>query len=65
MFSFFIKNYLISHNQSGFKPGGSSITQLLLITHETYKSFDHGWEVKGVFLHIKACKKLVKAFDKV
>ena len=59
MFSFFIENCLISQNQSGFKPWYSCINQLLSITHEIYKSFDDGWEVRGVFLDIS------KAFDKV
>ena len=59
MFKFFIENELISSNQSGFKPGDSCINQLLSITHEIYKSFDKGNEVKGVFLAIS------KAFDKV
>ena len=59
MFSFFIENGLISQNQSGLKPGDSFINQLLSITHEIYKSFDDGWEVRGAFLDI------LKAFDKV
>ena len=59
MFKFFIENELISPNQSGFKPGDSCINQLLAITHETYKSFDDGFEVTGVFLDTS------KAFDKV
>ena len=59
IFSFFIENGLISQKQSGFKPGDSCINQLLSITHEIYKSFDDGWEVRGVFLDIS------KAFDKV
>ena len=50
MFSFFIKNDLISQNQSGFKPSDSCINQLLSIFHEIYKSFVDGWEVRGVFL---------------
>ena len=36
IFEFFTKNDLISHNQSGFKPGDSCINQLLSITHEIY-----------------------------
>ena len=52
MFKFFIENKLISHNQSGFKPGDSCINQLLVITHEIYKSFDDGFKVRGVFLDI-------------
>ena len=59
MFSFFIKNDLISQNQSGFKPSDSCINQLLSIFHEIYKSFVVGWEVRGVFLDMS------KAFDKV
>ena len=58
IFSFFIENGLISQKQSGFKPGDSCINQLLSITHEIYKSFDDGWEVRGAFLDIS------KAFDK-
>ena len=37
----------------------SCVNQLLAITHEIYKSFDEGLEVRGVFLDIS------KAFDKV
>ena len=59
MFEFFTKSDLISHNQSGFKPGDSCINQLLSITHEIYKSFDNGPDDRGVFLDIS------KAFDKV
>ena len=59
LFEFFIANELISSNRSGFKPGDSCINELLSITHEIYKSFDDGYEVRGVFLDIS------KAFDKV
>ena len=59
MLPFFIKNGLISQNQSGFKPGDSCINQALSITHEIYKSFDDGFDVRSVFLDIS------KAFDKV
>ena len=59
MFEFFIQNDLITPNQSGFKIGDSCINQLISITHEIYKSFDDGYEVRGVFLDIS------KAFDKV
>ena len=57
MFKFFIENELISPNQSGFKLD-SSINQLLAITHEIYKSFDNGFELRGVILDIS------KAFAK-
>ena len=59
MIKFFIENELISPNQSGFKPSDSCTNQLLAITHEIYKSFDEGFEVRGVFLDIS------KALDKV
>ena len=59
IFSFFIENNLISSNESGFKPGDSRIKQLLPINHKIYKSFDNGFEVRGVFVDIS------KAFDKV
>ena len=59
MFNFFIENKLISSNQSGFKLGDSCINQLLSITHEIYKSFDVGLEVRSAFLDIS------KAFHKV
>ena len=59
MLNFCIENKLISPNQSGFKPGNSSINQLLSITHEIYESSDAGREVRSVFLDIS------KAFNKV
>ena len=59
MFQFFIKNKLIPTNQHGFNPGDSCINQLLSINHDIYKSFDEGYEVRGVFLDIS------KAFDKI
>ena len=59
MFRFFLENKIITPHQSGFKPGDSCMNQLLSITHEIYKSFDNGFEVKSVFLDIS------KAFDKV
>ena len=59
IYTFFIENNLISPDQSGFKPGDSCINQLLSITHDIYKYFGCGYEVRGVFLDIS------KAFDKV
>ena len=59
MFKFFIENELILSNQSGFKPGDSCDSQLLPITHDIYKSFDEGHEVRSVFLDI------LKPVDKV
>ena len=57
--SFFYWNELISSNQSGFKPGDSCVNQLVSIEHKSYKSFDQGCEVRGVFIDIS------KAFDKM
>ena len=59
MFGFFLENKLIAPHQSGFKPDHSCKNQLLSITHEIYKSFDDGIEVRSVFLDIS------KAFNKV
>ena len=41
------------------KPGDPCINQLLFITHEIYKSFDDGYDVRDVFFDI------TKATDKV
>ena len=59
VYPYLIDNNLVSSHQSGFKGGDSCINQLLSITHEIYKSFDEGFEVRGVFLDIS------KAFDRV
>ena len=59
MFEFFTENKVISHNQSGFKPGDSCIGQLLCITHDIYQSLDDGLGTRGIFLDIS------KVFDKV
>ena len=59
MFEYFIENDLISLKKSGFQLGDSCINQLFSITHDIYKSFDEGYETRGVVLDIP------KAFDKV
>ena len=61
LYSFLISNDLITKNQSGFRPGDSTINQLLDLTNDIHKSFDHknSLEVRAVFLDIS------KAFDKV
>ena len=59
MFRFFMESRLITPHQPGFKTGDSCINQLLSITHEIYKSFDDGFEVRSTFFDIS------KAFDKV
>ena len=50
MFKFFIDNDLMSPNRSGFKPGGPCTNKILSITHDFYKSFEDGLEIRGVFL---------------
>ena len=59
LYELFTEKNLISPNQSCFKPHDSCNNQLLSITHEIYKSFDDGLEVRGTFLNIS------KVFDKV
>ena len=54
IFEYLATKNLISENQSGFKPGDSSVNQLLSITHKIYHSLDNGLEVRGVFLYIKS-----------
>ena len=44
MFNFLNQNDLISPAQFGFKPGDSSINQLLSIIHEIYHYMDEGYE---------------------
>ena len=58
MLTFFIENDLISSNQSGYKPEGSTINQLLSTAHEIQKSLDSGYDVKGgIFDNLKAFGK--------
>ena len=55
------ENNLLSPKQSGFRPGDTTINQLLSITNEILMAFDqyHTPETRAVFLDIS------KAFDKV
>ena len=48
---FFLANNLLAPNQSGFKPGGSCLIQLLSVTHEIYSSFDDLFEVRKSLTH--------------
>jgi len=45
--------------QSGFRPGYSTINQLIFHVHKIYEALEGGKEVRVVFLDIS------KAFDKV
>ena len=52
-------NFVISEDQSGFKPGQSIMKQLIEIYHEFCKSCDKGKEIGVVYLVIS------KVFDRV
>ena len=55
------RNKLLTPNQSGFRPGYSTINQLLFITHKIYCAIDDtpSKETRAVFLDLS------KAFDRV
>ena len=59
VYAFLNVNNLLSKNQSGFRPGDSTIYQLLSITSSIYEAFEEYDETRAVFLDIS------KAFDKV
>ena len=56
-----MEDEVLNPNQSGFRPSGSCVNQLVAITHEIFEAFDFNLplEVRSVFLDIS------KAFDKV
>jgi len=59
VYSYLNSHNLLSKNQSGFRPGDSTIYQLISITSKIYESFENYDETRAVFLDIS------KAFDKV
>ena len=59
VYSVLNENKLISKNQSGFRPGDSTIYQLISIKSNIYDSFEKYGETRALFLDI------FKAFDKV
>ena len=59
VYAFLNENNLLSKKQSGFRPGDSTIYQLLSITSTIYESFEKYDETRAIFLDIS------KAFDKV
>ena len=59
IYTYLIRNNLINANQSGFRPGDSTVRQLTAICHRIGQSLDNGDELLAVFLDFK------KAFDKV
>ena len=52
MYAFFVNIELISKHQSGFRPGDSTVNQLLAITDEIFKSFENHAEPRAAFLDI-------------
>ena len=61
IYNFLCLNKLLTENQSGFRPGDSTINQLLSITHKIYSGFDQtpNKETRAIFLDLS------KAFDRV
>ena len=61
IYEFLCENQLLTPSQSGFRPGDSTINQLLSITHKIYSAFEEfpSRETRTVFLDI------AKALDKV
>ena len=57
--NFFLDNKIITHLQSGFRPGDSTVYQLTDLYNYIPKAMDDGKEVKAVFCDIS------KAFDRV
>ena len=61
IYSHLCVNGLLTPNQSGFRPGDSTVNQLLSITHKIYRAFEEipSKETRSVFLDLS------KAFDRV
>ena len=61
IYKYLCENRLLAQQQSGFRPGDSTINQLLCITHNIYKAFEAcpTLETRAVFLDLS------KAFDRV
>ena len=56
---YLIKNNIVTTLQSGFKPGDSTVNQMIDIYHTIASAIDNGKEVRSVFCDIS------KAFDRV
>ena len=61
LYSHLVSHDLLNPNQSGFRPGDSTVNQLISITHTIFKAFDCNppLDVRSVYLDIS------KAFDRV
>ena len=61
IYEYLCKNQLLTPHQSDFRPGDSTVNQLLSITHKLYSAFEEfpSREMRAVFLDVS------KAFDSV
>ena len=59
LFNFLSKIGFFYRFQSGFRPGDSTVMQLVYIVHKIYEALEEGSEMRAVFLDIS------KAFDRV
>ena len=61
LYTHLVSSELLNPNQSGFRPGESTVNQLISITHTIFKAFDCNppLDVRSVYLDIS------KAFDRV
>ena len=59
VYNFLRTNFLITNFQSGFRPGDSTVNQLLSIINDFAKAIDCGKEIRIIFCDIS------KAFDRV
>ena len=59
LFSFFLIVFRFHKFQSGFRPGDSTVLQLLFIVHKIYEVLEEGIEMRAGFLDTS------KAFDGV
>ena len=61
IYEYLCENQLLTLNQSGFRPGDSTVNQLLSIIHKIYSAFEElpSRETRAIFLDIS------KAFEKI
>ena len=59
LYNFLLEIGYLNRLQSGFRPGDSTVNQLIYLVHQIYQAVEDGKEVRMVFLDIS------KAFDKV
>ena len=59
LYNFLLEIHFLNPFQSGFRPGDSTVNQLVFIVHKIYEALEQGKEAHMVFLDIS------KAFDKV